>query len=87
MCRAGVPTIVGHHGGFAERVRADREKWANVITSANIRLENKSPDFVELFIDIVVKDIRQLEQMLAGIRASAHVLSAERNERPKDEDR
>lgn len=24
---------------FAERVRADREKWANVITSANIRLE------------------------------------------------
>ena len=22
MCRAGVPTIIGHHGGFAERVRA-----------------------------------------------------------------
>ncbi|MFT3856614.1 MAG: NAD(P)-dependent alcohol dehydrogenase [Aquabacterium sp.] len=22
MCRAGVPTILGHHGGFAERVRA-----------------------------------------------------------------
>jgi (p)ppGpp synthase/HD superfamily hydrolase len=57
------------------------------VSIANIRLENKSPDFVELFIDIVVKDIRQLEQMLAGIRASAHVLSAERNERPKDEDR
>lgn len=57
------------------------------VSIANIRLENKSPDFVELFMDIVVKDIRQLEQMLAGIRASAHVLSAERNERPKDEDR
>lgn len=57
------------------------------VSIANIRLENKSPDFVELFIDIVVKDIRQLEQMLAGIRASAHVLSAERNERPKNEDR
>lgn len=57
------------------------------VSIANIRLENKSPDFVELFIDIVVKDIRQLEQMLAGIRASAHVLSAERNERPRDEDR
>ncbi len=57
------------------------------VSIANIRLENKSPDFVELFIDIVVKDIRQLEQMLAGIRASAHVLAAERNERPKDEDR
>jgi len=57
------------------------------VSIANIRLDNKSPDFVELFIDIVVKDIRQLEQMLAGLRASAHVLSAERNERPKDEDR
>jgi uncharacterized zinc-type alcohol dehydrogenase-like protein len=22
LCRAGVPTIIGHHGGFAERVRA-----------------------------------------------------------------
>lgn len=57
------------------------------VSIANIRLENKSPEFVELFIDVVVKDIRQLEQMLAGIRASANVLSAERNERPKDEDR
>ncbi len=57
------------------------------VSIANIRLDNKSPDFVELFIDIVVKDIRQLEQMLAGLRASAHVLSAERNERPKDENR
>ncbi|OFX02761.1 MAG: hypothetical protein A3E78_07815 [Alphaproteobacteria bacterium RIFCSPHIGHO2_12_FULL_63_12] len=57
------------------------------VSIANIRLENKSPEFVELFIDVVVRDIRQLEQMLAGIRASANVLSAERNERPKDEDR
>jgi GTP pyrophosphokinase len=57
------------------------------VSIANIRLDNKSPDFVELFIDVVVRDIRQLEQMLAGIRACAHVLSAERNERPKHEDR
>ncbi|MFZ5618188.1 MAG: RelA/SpoT family protein [Pseudomonadota bacterium] len=57
------------------------------VSIANIRLDNKSPDFVELFIDVVVKDIRQLEQMLAGLRASAHVLSAERNERSRDENR
>ena len=57
------------------------------VSIANIRLENKSPDFVELYVDVVVKDIRQLEHMLAGIRASANVLTAERNERPKDEDR
>ena len=57
------------------------------VSIANIRLDNKSPDFVELFIDVVVRDIRQLEQMLAGLRASAHVLSAERNERPTNENR
>ncbi|MFN0022631.1 MAG: RelA/SpoT family protein [Parvularculaceae bacterium] len=57
------------------------------VSIANIRLDNSSPDFVELFIDIVVKDLRQLEQMLAGLRASAHVLSAHRNERASDENR
>ncbi len=57
------------------------------VSIANIRLDNRSPDFVELHIDIVVKDVRQLEQMLAGVRASTHVLSAQRNERASDEDR
>lgn len=57
------------------------------VSIANIRLDNRSPDFVELFIDVVVKDVRQLEQMLAGVRASANVLSAQRNERTSDENR
>jgi len=57
------------------------------VSIANIRLDNRSPDFVELFIDVVVKDLRQLEQMLAGVRASANVLSAQRNERTDDENR
>jgi RelA/SpoT family (p)ppGpp synthetase len=57
------------------------------VSIANIKLNHGAADFVELFIDVVVKDLRQLEHMLAGLRASAHVLSAERNERPKDEDR
>ena len=51
------------------------------VSIANIRLENRPPDFVDLFIDVNVKDIRQLEQMLAGLRALAHVIQAERNER------
>jgi (p)ppGpp synthase/HD superfamily hydrolase len=51
------------------------------VSIANIRLENRPPDFVDLFIDLNVKDIRQLEQMLAGLRALAHVIQAERNER------
>ncbi len=55
------------------------------VSIANIRLDNRSPEFVELFIDVAVKDLRQLEQMLAGLRASANVLSAHRNERASDE--
>jgi RelA/SpoT family (p)ppGpp synthetase len=51
------------------------------VSIANIRLENRPPDFVDFFVDVVLHDIRQLEHMLAGLRASAHVLSAERNER------
>ncbi len=50
------------------------------VSIANIRLQNKSPDFVDLYIDILVKDARHLSQLLAGLRASANVLSAERNE-------
>jgi RelA/SpoT family (p)ppGpp synthetase len=57
------------------------------VSIANIRLDNRSTDFVELFIDVAVKDLRQLEQMLAGLRASANVLSANRNERSGDENR
>ncbi|MGE0408637.1 MAG: ACT domain-containing protein, partial [Amphiplicatus sp.] len=50
------------------------------VSIANIKMRNRSPEFVELFVDVEVKDTRQLEQMLAGLRASAAVLSAERNE-------
>lgn len=50
------------------------------VSIANIKLQNRAQDFVELFIDVEVKDAKQLEQMLAGLRASAAVLSAVRNE-------
>ena len=50
------------------------------VSVANIKMRGRSPDFVELIIDVEVKDLRQMAQMLAGLRASAAVLSAERNE-------
>ncbi|MBI1366233.1 MAG: RelA/SpoT family protein [Alphaproteobacteria bacterium] len=50
------------------------------VSIVNIKMRNRSQDFVELIIDAEVKDARQMEQMLAGLRASTAVLSAERNE-------
>ena len=57
------------------------------VSIANIKLRNRSPDFVEMFIDAEVKDARQMEQMLAGLRASTAVLSAERSEAGENEQR
>jgi len=50
------------------------------VSIANIKLDSGSRDFVTLIFDIEVTDTKQLSQLLAGIRASASVLSAERNE-------
>ncbi len=50
------------------------------VSIANIKMKNRSQDFVELYIDVEVKDEKQLTQMLAGLRASTAVLSAERHE-------
>lgn len=57
------------------------------VSIANIKFKNRSPEFVELAIDVEVKDARQLVQMLTGLRASAHVLSAERVDAGEDEQR
>ena len=50
------------------------------VSIANIKMRNRSQEFVELVIDLEVQDARQLEQLLAGLRAFAAVLSAERSE-------
>ena len=57
------------------------------VSIANIKLRNRSPEFVEMVIDVEVKDARQLVQMLTGLRASANVLAAERVEASDDEPR
>ncbi|MEE2692769.1 MAG: bifunctional (p)ppGpp synthetase/guanosine-3',5'-bis(diphosphate) 3'-pyrophosphohydrolase [Pseudomonadota bacterium] len=55
------------------------------VSITNIKFKSRSPEFVELSIDVEVKDARQLVQMLTGLRASAHVLSAERVDAGEDE--
>jgi (p)ppGpp synthase/HD superfamily hydrolase len=56
------------------------------VSIANIKMRNRAQDFVELYMDVEVKDAKQLENMLGGLRASATVLSAERHEAIDDED-
>ncbi|MGF1545686.1 MAG: ACT domain-containing protein, partial [Parvularculaceae bacterium] len=50
------------------------------VSIANIGLQNKSENFVDLRIDVVVKDAKQLANMIAGIRVANHVVAAERVE-------
>jgi RelA/SpoT family (p)ppGpp synthetase len=57
------------------------------VSIANIRMRNRSQEFVELYVDLEVKDERQLTQMLAGLRASTSVVSAERHDARAPEDK
>ncbi len=48
------------------------------ISIVNIRLKNRSTEFIDLIMDVEVKDARQLTQALAGLRSSASVIAADR---------
>ncbi|MEO1135816.1 MAG: bifunctional (p)ppGpp synthetase/guanosine-3',5'-bis(diphosphate) 3'-pyrophosphohydrolase [Pseudomonadota bacterium] len=48
------------------------------VSIANIRLQNRSNEFIDFVMDVEVKDARQFAQMLAGVRASPNVINAER---------
>ncbi len=48
------------------------------VSIANIRLKNRSKEFVDFVMDVEVKDARQLAQALGGVRASSSVITAER---------
>ena len=55
------------------------------VSIAAIRLQNRSKEFIDLLMDVEVKDARQLAQALAGVRASPSVISAERMGSEQDE--
>jgi GTP pyrophosphokinase len=50
------------------------------VSIANIKMRNQSPEFVDLYIDVEVKNERQLAQMLAGLKTVSNVVSADRRE-------
>ncbi|MEM6414531.1 MAG: bifunctional (p)ppGpp synthetase/guanosine-3',5'-bis(diphosphate) 3'-pyrophosphohydrolase [Pseudomonadota bacterium] len=50
------------------------------VSIENIRFTTRDHDFIEMDVDVIIKDSKQLEQMLAGVRASAYVVGADRAE-------
>ncbi|MEX6634486.1 RelA/SpoT family protein [Hyphococcus lacteus] len=48
------------------------------VSIANIRIQNRSKEFVDFIMDVEVKDTRQFTQMLAGVRACVSVIDADR---------
>ena len=50
------------------------------ISIANIGLKNQSLEFVDCDVDLMVDDVHQVDQMLAGLRAQSNVIAAERYE-------
>ncbi len=48
------------------------------VSIANIRIHNRSKEFVDFVVDVEVKDARQFSQMLAGVRASPNVIDVDR---------
>jgi GTP pyrophosphokinase len=46
---------------------------------SNLKIIDRSPDFFEMLVDIEVRDVRQLTNIIAGLRAMVEVSSVERS--------
>ena len=56
------------------------------VSIASMRLVNRSREFLDMLMDVEVKDAKQLSQMLAGVRAAPSVIAAERSGSKDDEE-
>jgi len=48
------------------------------VSIAAMRLQNRSNEFIDILMDVEVRDVKQLSDALAGVRAAPSVISAER---------
>jgi len=56
------------------------------VSIASMRLVNRSREFLDMLMDVEVKDAKQLSQMLAGVRAAPSVIAADRTGSSGDEE-
>jgi GTP pyrophosphokinase len=49
------------------------------ISIAAMKLKNRSKEFIDILMDVEIRDVKQLSDALAGVRAAPSVISAERS--------
>ncbi len=68
-------TISHEVGGFATLTNSIAKDLGNI---SNIKMLSRSPDFFEILLDIEVKDVKHLANIIANLRAKDAVQSVER---------
>lgn len=68
-------TLVNQPGSLATLTTLIAKAGTNILT---LKIRSRSPDFVEFFIDIEVKDVQQLNEIIALLRMSSWILAVER---------
>lgn len=50
----------------------------NNVNINNVKFTNRKPDFFEMIVDVELEDLKQLNMLMASLRASPYILSVER---------
>lgn len=76
-------TVKNEPGALAEITMAVSQSGGNI---NSLHIVRRATDFFEFAFDLEVSDARHLNNILAGMRACAHVVAAERVSHPGDDD-
>jgi guanosine-3',5'-bis(diphosphate) 3'-pyrophosphohydrolase len=62
-------------GALATLTNVIAKREGNIV---NLKIVNRTPEFFEMLVDLEVRDLRHLGDIIAALRASAHIASVER---------
>jgi len=62
-------------GALATLTNVIAKREGNIV---NLKIVNRTPEFFEMLVDLDVRDLRHLGDIIAALRASAHITSVER---------
>jgi GTP pyrophosphokinase len=62
-------------GALATLTNVIAKREGNIV---NLKIVNRTPEFFEMLVDLEVRDLRHLGDIIAALRASAHITSVER---------
>jgi guanosine-3',5'-bis(diphosphate) 3'-pyrophosphohydrolase len=67
--------VANEPGGLSNLSTAIAKSLGNIV---NLKITNRSPDFFEMIVDIEVRDVRHLTNIIAVLRATPSISSVER---------